>query len=381
MSDPENAELLSGRASPEGCERFRTRISHVPEHFRRPDGLAISSIGLGMRQGQPGGVDDLLYRSAVDSCLELGINLFNTALSDRAQTSERALGTALKRAFREGKAARDEVVVVTKGGYLVHDPDFVRTQTELRRYLQHTYVDPGLIDPALVVNGHSIQPAFVRDQIERSRRNLGLATIDFYLVQEPELHLQPLGATAFWKSMRELFAKLEDAVREGLIGAYGLCTWDGLLVPHSQRFHLSLVDVFEAALDAGTGVHNLRAIQLPYGLAMGEGVALDSQLGPEGRVAAVLDTLRDTGTVVMTSAPLLGGQILGRLPDVVRDAYPEAKSDAQRCIQFARSSRNVTSVIVGMRQLEHVEHNLALTQVPPANPAIADRLFQSAPHL
>jgi aryl-alcohol dehydrogenase-like predicted oxidoreductase len=378
MDGPGEKGLVPGRATCEGTARFALRFAHLPGHFRRPDRLSLSSIALGTRQGQPGGVDDLLYRSSAARCLELGVNVFNTALSDRMQTSERALGTALERAFREGLASRDEVVVVSKGGVLVPDPDRVETYGDAQRDLLRSYVDTGLLDPSRVVNGHSIDPAFLRDQIERSRRNLRLGTIDLYLLQEPELHLYRDGATDFRARMIEALRTLEDAVRENAIAAYGLCSWDGLLLPHSERGHLSIVDLFEMALEVGGGDHHLRAVQLPYGLAMGEGATSASQLGPDGRVAALFETMRETGTAVMVSAPLYGGKVIGKIPDFVREAFPEAQSDAQRALQFARSTAHVTTAVVGMRQLEHVEENLALAAHPPADPSLPARLFRSA---
>ena len=115
-------EWIPGRATPQGTRRFAARFPELPGHFRCPDRLSVSSFGLGTRAGEIGGVDDLLYRQAVPELLAGGVNLFDTALSDRMQTSERALGVALARALREGAAARDEIVLVTKGGLLTPDP-------------------------------------------------------------------------------------------------------------------------------------------------------------------------------------------------------------------------------------------------------------------
>ena len=50
-------------------------------------------------------------------------------------------------------------------------------------------------------------------------------------------------------------------------------------------------EVFQAALDVGAADHHLRVLQFPYGLAMGEGAGLASQLGPDGVTHAILDRL------------------------------------------------------------------------------------------
>jgi aryl-alcohol dehydrogenase-like predicted oxidoreductase len=372
-------ERVAGRASADGTARFAARFPDLPGHFRRPDRLTFSSLALGMRSGEVGGIDDVLYRSAVASLLEGGVNVFDTALSDRMMSSERCLGAALERAFREGLAARDEVVLVTKGGYLTLDPERVATRSQSRRYLLETYLDSGLVDPDRIVHGvHCLDGPFLRDQIERSRRNLRVETIDLYLIEEPELHLGECSAEEFRRRLTAAFEALERAVADGAIAAFGLCTWDGFLRPHSDRGHLALLDVFDWALEAGGGDHHLRAVQLPYSVAMAEAFRLDSQIGPTGHSDAVLGSLRGTGTAVLASAPLVQGRALGRLPRIVHEAFPGLASDAGRCLQFVRSTPEITAAVVGMRDPDHVDENLAVARVAPVGAEAIEALFKRA---
>lgn len=372
------SDLLSGRATTEGTARFAARQACEPDHFSRPDALLLSSIALGTLRGEPGGVDDLLYRSVAEDFVEASGNVFNTALSDRMQTSERALGQAIARLLREERIRRDELVIVTKGGALTPDPDRASNYTELQRDLYSTYIDSGILDPSEVIRGHSMTPRFLLDQIQRSRRNLGLETLDYYLIQEPEIWLRKLGPDAFRTALHAAFVAMEEAVSHRWIGAYGVSTWDGLLLPDSDRSHLSIVDLFEVALDVGQADHHFRALQLPYGLAMGEGAVVASQLGPDGHSRAILDSLRDTGTVLFASAPLYGGRLVGRVPPFVREAFPEAPSDATAAIQFVRSTAGITSAVVGMREQAHILENLGLAKIPRADPSLPGRLFAAA---
>jgi aryl-alcohol dehydrogenase-like predicted oxidoreductase len=372
-------ELTPGRATPEGTQRFADRFPDLPGHFRRPDRLHVSSLGLGTRNGEPEGVDALLYRSAVPQLLQGGVNLFDTALSDRMQESERNLGVALQRAFAEGDASRDEVFVASKGGYLTIDGRLVADRSSARRYLVETYLHSGLVDPDDISGGvHCMAPAFLRDQIERSRANLRLETVDCYLIEEPEVALASSGPDALKARVCAAFECLESAVSDGLIGCYGLCTWDGLLTPHTDRSHLSLLDLFEWALDVGGADHHLRALQLPYSLAMAEALKLPSQLGPDGGTDAILSSLRGTGTAVFASTPLVQGRALGHLPDVVIQSFPDLQSDAQRSLQFVRSTPGITSAVVGMRDPDHIDENLALASYPPADPEQIEALFKPA---
>jgi aryl-alcohol dehydrogenase-like predicted oxidoreductase len=372
-------ELTAGRATGEGTRRYADRFADLPGHFRRPDALWLSSIGLGTRGGDPGGPDDLGYRSAVSRAVEVGVNVFDTALSYRMQTSERALGRALGRAFAEGAVARDEVCVMSKGGYLTIDLDQVRDRSEARTYLYTTYVDSGLIDPDELVHGrHTLSRRFLQDQIERSRRNLGLATIDVYFLQDPEIQLEEKGPDEFRRVLIEAIETLEEAAHKGSIGAYGISTWNGLLVPHTERGHLSVAELFDTALDVGGADHHMRAIQLPYSVAMAEAQGLDSQFGAESRATGALDTLRDTGTAVFAIAPLVQGRAVRGLPRFLLDASPELESDAQVALQFARSAPAITSALVGMRGIDHVDENLAVARSAPLSNETIARLFAEA---
>jgi len=368
--------MLSGRATPEGTKRFAQRFGALPGHFRRPDRLWLSSLGLGTKPGAPGGVDDLCYRSVTPRALELGVNVFDTSISYRQQTSERALGRALNRAFREGVAQRDEVFVISKCGYLSADAESVM---DGRRYLVRTYLDTGLVELDEVVNGvHVLSPRFIADQIERSRANLALETIDLYLLEDPELQLAARGPSGFKEALAAWFETLEEAVARGAIASYGLSTWHGMLVPYGERGHVSMFELLETAMQVGGPEHHLRGIALPYSVAFGEARGLASQFGPEARATNLFDTLRDTGTAVFTAAPLVHGRAARGLPLFFRQAFPALKTDAQRCLQFARSTPGVTTALVAMRGLEHVDENLALASHEPAKPDVIDALFERA---
>ena len=52
------------------------------------------------------------------------------------------------------------------------------------------------------------------------------------------------------------------------------------------------------------------------------------------------------------------------------------KGDAQRALQFTRSTPGIAVALVGMSQVRHVEENLALAAVPPLTEAQYTGLFR-----
>jgi aryl-alcohol dehydrogenase-like predicted oxidoreductase len=88
--------------------------------------------------------------------------------------------------------------------------------------------------------------------------------------------------------------------------------------------------------------------------------------------------VRDTGTAVFACAPLLRGRAVRGLPSFVREAFPALHSDAQRSLQFVRSTPGITCALVGMREPSHVEENAALGRVAPAARDAIAALFERA---
>src|SRR5260370_7913686 len=74
---------------------------------------------------------------------------------------------------------------------------------------------------------HCITPRYLGDQLDRSRANLGVDTIDVYYVHNPEMQLGAVDRPTFMTRMRAAFEFLESAVGDGRIRWYGTATWEG----------------------------------------------------------------------------------------------------------------------------------------------------------
>ena len=355
--------LIPGYATPEGTARFRARFEvRLPDHFRLSNGLWISSIGLGTYLGEPTSACDQLYREAATRALELGTNHFDTAINYRHQRSERAIGLALTQMIAAGALRRDEVVLATKGGFLTFDAE---EPADPSSYFYEKLIQTGLVKPEEVAAGcHVMTPKFLTNQIELSRQNLGVETLDIYYVHNPETQLSAVSRPEFHRRLWAAFEALEKAVTEGKIRVYGTATWNAYRHGPNSREAVSLAEVLRAAEEVGGQDHHFRAVQLPFNLAMPEALVAKSQTW-KGQPATFLETARANGLLVFASASLMQGHLAEGLPAQIRRGFPDFATDAQCAIQFVRSTPGLTCALVGMSRRAHVEENLATACVAP----------------
>ena len=371
------ATLIPGSATSEGTTRYAARLAGrvAAGHFGDLDGLAVSTLGIGTYLGREDAETDVAYQDALARALELGINTVDTAVNYRHQRSERAIRTALAAAFGRGLARRDEVVVATKGGYIPFEGAVPR---DPRAWFTQTYLDTGIIGPGDVAGGiHCIAPRYLADQIERSRANLGLETLDVYYVHNPEAQLEEVDRPEFRKRIRAAFDTLEQAVREAKLRRYGTATWNGYREDPGSPGYLSLEELVGAARDAGGADHHFKVVQLPYNLAMPEAfVRANQSVG--GALVPLAEAARRLGVYVMASASILQGQLARNLPPMVATVLPGLATDAQRALQFVRSTPGIGTALVGMKSAAHVEENARVAAVPPQPWAEFQRFFSAA---
>ncbi len=355
--------LIPGFATSEGTARFRDRFAaRMPGHIREAQGLWVSSIGIGTYLGEPTAAYDSLYQTAVREAVLLGANVIDSAINYRHQRSERTIAQALAALISSGEVQRDEIVLSTKGGFLTFDGE---EPPDPSAYFQEKFLDTGIIRMEEVVAGcHVISPKYLENQIDTSRRNLGVETLDIYYVHNPETQLSQVARGEFNRRLKAAFAALEKAVTEGKIRMYGTATWNAHRVNPASGEALALTDILRAAEEVGGKDHHFRAIQLPFNLAMPEAaMASTQQVGRNLR--SLLEVARAQGLMVFASASLLQGQLTQGLPPKFRSWFPGMRTDAQRAIQFVRSTPGITCALVGMSNLEHVQENLGTASTAP----------------
>jgi aryl-alcohol dehydrogenase-like predicted oxidoreductase len=370
---------LAGRATSAATQNFAARqpAGRQANYRQSQEGLTLSSLGIGTYLGDADSATDLAYQEALDQAIALGCNVIDCAINYRFQRSERAVGAWLKSAIEAGIIAREEVVIASKGGFVPYEGQM---PAEPKKWVSDHFLAEGTIR----VNPHEfaaryqhcISPAYLEQMIAWSRRNLGLQTIDIYYLHNPETQSIVLSADTFRARMLDALETLEVAVAAGHIGCYGLATWNGFRALTNDPAYLSLTEIVAWANEVAGGNHHLRYVQLPYNLIMTEAFAFENQQVGE-QFSSAIEAANALGLTVMTSAGLMQGRLSqADLPDHLADLLGKDASSAQRALQFARSSPGVTTALVGMKQANHVQENLALTDQPPVPGQLVRALYQ-----
>ncbi len=357
---------LTGHATGPGtraiADRARSHGRACPEHFRTFGELTLSSLGLGTYLGEPDPETDHRVEEAVAEGLRSGaINVVDTAINYRHQRAERSVGRALREVIRKGGVSREEVFVSTKGGYLAPDSE---SPLPPGVWVAREIFGTGALRPEQVVGGsHAMTVPYLRDQLGRSLKNLGLETVDLLYLHNPaEAEMAALGPRKFEDQLREAFAFYEGARRVGRIRFYGLATWDSLRMGRSEPGYLSLERMVALARDVGGEEHGFRFVQFPLNPVMPEAAVLHNQrVG--SRAMTLLEAASALGVGTFSSVPLLQGEALGQVPPT------GGLTGSQPVLQFSRSAPGHLTTLVGQKDPAHVQENLALARVPPADEA------------
>jgi aryl-alcohol dehydrogenase-like predicted oxidoreductase len=330
----------------------------------------LSSLGIGTYLGQPDERTDAAYTSAIVSAVENGINVVDAAINYRFQRSERSIGAALVQLEDKG-FSREQIVVCTKAGYLTPDG---KMPPDPNRYFFEEYVQRGVFQAKDIAGGsHCIAPRFLQDQLARSLANMGVDCIDVFYLHNPETQLAEVPKAQFLSRVRDAFHALEANVANGKIQFYGLATWNGFRQEAGARDSMQLSDFVAIAREIGGDGHHFRFVQLPFNLGMTEALTLGNQ-SVEGRILTIMEAAEELNVTLIASASLLQGQVASNLPSFVADAMG-LQSDAERALQFVRSSPGITTALVGMTREEHVMENVKLVGIPPATIDQFSRLF------
>lgn len=330
--------------------------------------LQLSSLGIGTFPGAAADDVDADYAAIIARALQSGINVIDTAAHYRYGRSMRAVGAGLRRAFAAG-IGREQVYVVGKGGFL--------------RFADGLPADPGAWFEANVARKglgtrddltgvHCLAPGYIAHQIDELRAATGLATLDAFLIDQPEVHILRLGKEELNRRLQTVFAVLEQAVRQEKIRCYGIATFAGFRVGTDHALFQSLPSLLALAGNAARLVqqdhaarHHFRLVQLPFNAVMNEGFTRFNQATGQGNVASTLQAAHQLQLFVMGSHGLAKGALAAQCAAAVRTALPDFASDAQRALQFNRSTPGLGVSLAGISTPAHLDDLLAVAAQPP----------------
>lgn len=355
--------MFKGRATPEATKAFLERHQIHPDQRRKFCGVNVSSVAIGTYLGPMDEGTDQRVTKAVLQAIENGVNFIDTSINYRGQRAERSIGEAFRRGTLAQKFKREEIFVSTKAGFVPYEGNHVQNLAAL---FDEQYVQKGVAKKSdLVAQCHCLAPDFLNDQIERSRKNLQLETIDLYYLHNPEMQLEELPARIFYEKLELAFETLEKAVLDGKIANYGMATWDAFRDEETVQTYVSLekctVMAEKAAEKLGIKQHHFKAVQMPLSLAMPEAALLAGQKVnksiTEVKKLPAINAAKELGLDVATSAPLMQSRLCHDLPDFILENYPKDFSQAHCALAFPASFPAVDAVMVGMKDPLHVEHD------------------------
>jgi aryl-alcohol dehydrogenase-like predicted oxidoreductase len=336
--------------------------------------LQVSTIGVGTYLGREDDKTDALYLDAITEAVGLGCNVIDTALNYRGMKSERVVGRAVKGLIEKDPGVREKLVIATKGGFIPVDIESGESPAE---FFQNRFLKTGILKETDVTMGcHSLKPEYIRECLLMSLKNLGMEYVDIYYVHNPELQLSEVSSEEFYRRLSGVCEVLEGFVQEGRIRMYGTATWDGYRLDAEDPRRLSLKRVLQAAEATSAGPrHHFNIIQLPVNIYMPEAAVKHNQeLG--GQWMPVLDAAKEMCLYVMSSATLLQRQAIKEKGLFSIQALDNlGSSAARRAIQLIRSLPGLTTALVGMKTIKHVQENLQLLKVPKLDPEEARQII------
>ena len=150
------------------ASRFSDRFAAGTYRALGRTGLTVSALGFGGYR-----VDDERepHVQALKLALSSGINLVDTSANYTDGGSERAIGRVLRELAEEGTLQREEIVVVTKAGYV--------QGRNLSRAAEREQAGNGYEEVVKYAEGcwHCLHPAFLGDQIRRSCKRASIAPL------------------------------------------------------------------------------------------------------------------------------------------------------------------------------------------------------------
>lgn len=365
---PGFANAKATRQYAEAHERAgRAAPGHYSEFTRAK--LRLSSLGVGTFGGAATAEVDAAISAIVARALTSGINVIDTAAHYRYGRSLAAVGAGVRTAIEAG-VPREAMFLISKGGFLTLRGG---PPGDMDAWFEREIVAQGLGRREDLAKGvHLLSPEYIHYQIELSRSLIGVETLDAFVIDQPEVHIGEIGKERTNQKLEAVFEVLERAVRDRKIRAYGISTFEGFRVETDAKMFQSLTSMkglAERAAQTVTGDEFARdafkLAMLPFNQVMLEGFTRFNTATGQGNVASPLQAAHQLEIFMIGSHTLLKGHLARASTDIVAQQLASLPNDAQRALQFNRSTPGLGVSLVGLSTPEHLDDLLAVAALPP----------------
>ncbi len=324
--------MIPGKATAEGTTAYAAGHEGAAYAPLGNTGLLVSQAGFGGYRVEK---DNGSHEQALRFALQNGINLIDTSANYGDGRSEELIGRIVTELVDGGELKREQVVIVTKVGYLQGFNLALAQQRkrEGRPFPQIVHYAEGL--------SHCLHPEFLADQLTRSLERLNLTTVDGFLLHNPEYYLmwaKKVGKTReearqeYYRRIRAAFVYLEEEVGNGRIQWYGVSA-NTFVEPAGHYTFTSLARLWQIAQEISPN-HHFRLAQMPLNLF--ETGAATEKNQPDGETP--LQYARRRHLAVFTNRPLnaVWQDTLVRLATVDMPAYPAEPEEVLTAVDTLR---------------------------------------------
>lgn len=316
--------MISGYATSSGTSTLAARHPELFYGRLGQTGLRVSQAGFG---GYRITASIPEHAAALRRALESGVNLIDTSANYADGRSEELVGGVVAQMLSAGRLRREEVVLVSKAGYLQGRNYEMSRERQLRGQSF-----PDLVPYAEGLE-HCIHPEFLDDQLSRSLARLGLETLDVYLLHNPEYFLgwaRKLGQppdqaqAEYMRRLEKAFRHLEAEVSAGRIRRYGISS-NTFPVGHTDPQFSCLERIWQTA-ESISSDHHFAVIQMPMNLFETGAVLLANQ--PSGKTPVAFARQKNLGVLINRPLNAVAHGRLIRLADV--ENTPRLPADETR---------------------------------------------------
>lgn len=290
--------MINGAATPEGTIAYAEKFGKMVYQKLGRTGCWVSQAGFGGYRVSTGIHEHL---DSLVQALSKGINVIDTSANYTDGGSETLVGQVLDKLINKGHISREQIVVVTKAGYL-QGQNYQLSQK--RKEQGEPFPDLVLYEKDLE---HCIHPDFLDDQLTRSLNRMQLRALDVFLLHNPEYYLAwaaqqgmqlDKARETFYRRIESAFQFLERAVMDGKIRCYGISSNSFATAVDDSEF-VNLTRIWEIAQSMSPD-HHFHVIQMPINLF--ESAAVLNLNQPAGQ--SVLQFAQNKHLGVITNRPL-----------------------------------------------------------------------------